>query len=119
MAFFGLFGKKKEEPELGLPKEEELRPELGLKEEVGLPGIEERPSMPAPTIAPAREPSFEVREMPTVPAPSITKPITAKDIELISAKLDAINAKLDNLNARIAHLEKIAAAEEEKASREW
>lgn len=34
--------------------------------------------------------------------------ITAKDIEIISAKLDVIKAMLDNLNQRIANLERIA-----------
>ncbi len=119
MGVFDLFKRKKEEmpSDLGLPSEGDLKPELGLREDMGLPGAEERP---APSMPPAREAAFGASEMPTFPAPSAPRQAVSvgnRDVELISAKLDTINAKLDNLNARVANLEKIAAGEE-KASEE-
>ena len=38
----------------------------------------------------------------------------AKNMELVSSKLDTVKAMLDNLSQRMAHLEDIASAEEQK-----
>lgn len=38
----------------------------------------------------------------------------AKDIEIVSAKLDALKASLESINQRLAHLERIAEGETKK-----
>lgn len=118
MAFFGLIKKKEEAPigempsEAGLPKPVEAGEETGL----GMPRFGEE--IPAPAAEPR---PLGVREMPEMPVtPAVPAPVSVKDIELISAKLDAVRAQLESLNQRMANLERIAAesqGEEKKA--EW
>ena len=118
-----MFWKRKEVPlgaepglrmEAGLPSGEMPRMEPGLpteKEmgwgeeapprETGFPGMRASPSMPAGPGSFGEQQQF---------AQAST---LAKDMEIISAKLDAVRATLENVNQRIAHLERIAAGESE------
>ena len=68
--------------------------EFDLKEETRVPF--EKAEYAQPFTPPP------IQSMPQSP------PISEKDLELISAKLDAIKALLDNLNQRVASLERIA-----------
>lgn len=113
MALFGLLGKKKEEREaerLGLrPEELGLGAEkLGFGEEE-FTGAGITPREEAPVAAP---PFAGMQQVPTPPSPMF-----AKDIELLSAKLDAIRAVLENISTRLASLERIARGESEHYER--
>jgi hypothetical protein len=110
MAFFGLFGKKKKEEFL----EEPGLPQMG-KEELGLPGLEERAPMPeeqAPIGAPPGMgmPGFTGAQQRAQPMPQ--QPME-REYEVLSAKLDALKAVLDSINQRLEIIERIARGEYE------
>ncbi len=108
------FWKRKEidfEKELGIPGlEEAALPEkrLGVADETGLPKPE---PYEAPTMAPTafkEQTAFQQQAGPT-----------AKDVEVISAKLDTIKAMLENINNRLAALERGYHREEQKKQVGW
>ena len=108
--------------------------ELGLKDELGIPGGNlpaenpgfggrisgMPPSQPLPVQPdgmqmPNRDPYAE--SQPYAPQ---QPPYPNRDMELVSAKLDALKATLENINQRLAGLERVAYGEDEKRSRkEW
>ena len=107
MAFFGLFGKRKEETE-SMP--ELTRDELGL-------GLEERqmPEEQPPIGAPPGfgMPGFTQEPMQQKPQPQMAQP-HEREYEVLSAKLDALKAILDSINQRLENLERIARGDHDK-----
>ena len=108
MAFFGLFGKKKQEEDIPVDI-----PGLG-KEELGLPGLEE-------TEGPAEQPQIDAppgmgmpgftgrQAMQQRPQQQRTDYRTEeREYEVLSAKLDSLRAILDSINQRLESLERIA-----------
>jgi len=117
MALFGLFGKKKKEeaampaPEMGLGREYELglpgTETYGAEMPGALPGMpsEEAPHIGAPPgLPPAGVPASRYAPQ----AAAYAEPISSKDIELLSAKLDALKAILESINQRLTTLEQMA-----------
>ncbi len=103
MGIFGrLFGKKKEEDELGL----EPMPKENL-------GLEEKPVIPE---APGQElpPHLAEPSAPTLTAPTTPGTISPRDIDLLNSKLDTLKAILNSMDQRIANLEKAAGVEQKK-----
>ena len=131
-----MFWKKKETPlgaEPGLGMEPGL-PKGEMPMEPGLPG-EDNLGLRQGTGLPGETPTMEHSPMPSSPSPMPTSSLSAleeqqqftqsstvaKDMEIISAKLDSIRATLENVNQRIAHLEKIASESEHETvqQRQW
>lgn len=127
MSFFGklMFWKREEREDLG-----RLPGELGLG--IGeLPGAElDEFGLPKQKFEDFGRPKESLlrgmgaedverqRLTPTTlqPQPSFHPDILAKDIEIVSYKLDAIKATLESINQRLANLER---AHQEKIRKEW
>ena len=138
MGFLGklAFWKRREEPDFGLGKEPlGLGGDLGLSgADMGFPdaggfGAQTMPNMPAqPTMQqPLQQqtapygfqqapPSYGYQQ-PAAMQQSPREYTVAKDIEVISYKLDALRAALESINQRLASLERIARGEEEQPRR--
>ena len=128
---------KREEP-FPEPKELGAGPDLGLpgEEDLGLPKADEMPGMPSgegglglpKPEAPSGRPDFDAPRLeeagaeptppaygqpgpgpsPAAPAPPAGRPLSNKDLEIISLKLDSLKTTLEAINERIARLEKVA-----------
>jgi len=99
--------------------------ELGKLEEAPLPGEEAMPKFEEEAPRPEWRPPEELEIKPTapplgaqpqVPAYAPSQDIIAKDLEVLSAKLDALRASIESMNQRLANLERIA---EESKKRTW
>lgn len=108
--------------------------DLGLKDELGIPGgdypsenpaLESRevPGMPLSQPPPVQPDNAQMPRMDPYPEskyPSQQPSYPNRDMELVAAKLDALKATLENINQRLAGLERVAYAEDEKRGKgEW
>ncbi|MBW3012223.1 hypothetical protein KY311_03485 [Candidatus Woesearchaeota archaeon] len=103
--------KKKEEDDLGGLEKTPLpgsMPEADFEDTTRSPEFDVRPSSPDLGIGSA--PSYQA---------SPGQDIVAKNLEIISAKIDALRASLDALSQRLANIERIALAEQDKSKRAW
>lgn len=118
---------KKKEPDFGLdnpgfgdagmPEQQGAGDSLGLTQQqpAGLEPPHETQPGPEAVQAGAdysRPQAFQEMQQQT----GITPDMIAKDLALISSKLDTVRSQLENMNQRISNLEKIASAE---TTREW
>ena len=109
MAFFGLFGKKKEEME---PMPDFTKDEMGLGlEERQMP--EEQPPIGAPPGFGMSGFSQEQPMQQRMPQQQMAQP-HEREYEVLSAKLDALKAILDSINQRLENLERIARGDHDK-----
>jgi hypothetical protein len=106
MALFGLFGKRRSEEEALPPYQP---PELGLGgQELGLPRTEEYAEIPREAPPIGAPPGIGAQPGASPYMPPMRAEVSAKDIELLSAKLDALKAILDSINQRLIALEQMA-----------
>jgi len=122
MGFFQrlMFWKKDDIPDLSKLGTLGVEPRASLGQMPGeMPGDAGRPqfSYPnAPELVPATE-SFSRQGMPYPSSDSSY--ILAKDIEILSSKLDALRAGIESINQRLANLERIAGAENQQRKYQW
>lgn len=79
------------------------------------PGFEERlaPTKLAvpPPLGPAPAAPPKLEEIPQAAPPKVSEEILAKNIEIISVKLDSIKTTLETINQRLENLERFAGME--------
>jgi hypothetical protein len=117
VAFFGLFGKKREkEAEL------DINADLGLPnhEDLGFQGSDDRTDDLA---VPIENRGFDNFSQPVNPMQRDTFPeprmnnkdlLDKKDIDLIINKLDLINSRIETLNERITNMERFMTTDQRK-----
>lgn len=124
MGFFGklAFWKKKEDfadlgkdldmgKEFGMDMGQGPSPELGM----GLEPAQQQPYQKYPSFQQQGfQPSFQPQ---SYPQPANDSYIAAKNLELVSSKLDALKASIDALSQRVANIEAIARGEQEEQRR--
>jgi hypothetical protein len=107
MALFGLFGKKRRE-EMAAPPMQPPEMGLGGEYELGLPRTEEYAEIPREAPPVGAPPGMGAQPGASPYMPPMRAEVSAKDIELLSAKLDALKAILDSINQRLIALEQMA-----------
>ena len=128
---FGLGDDKKAMEDLG--KQDFGAPPEEQASQQAIPGAETPPPLPQPEATgaepfpqpavhpPEARPQSFSQQYPSYQQPLQPAPLThdAKDIEIISAKLDALRATLESINQRLANLERIAQGDQQKRRYEW
>ncbi|MFT4308517.1 MAG: hypothetical protein ACMXYM_04060 [Candidatus Woesearchaeota archaeon] len=96
MGILDIFKRKDELDDFELPKEPESSYEFGSS------GQDHTPTMPGPVNQQYQDPYAQQHGYGN------RDQIVAKELEIISSKLDSIRATLESLNQRIAGLERVA-----------
>jgi len=115
------FWKRKEEEPTGTPQwNDALAPHNEPQADQFQQHQEPTFQMPAvPSFSPPAPAFQQLQQSQPQSSPPSSQPVTSRDIELITAKLDAIKAQLEALNMRVAHLERIAEAAQGPPQKGW
>ena len=125
-----MFWKKKDEfSDIGLGEKDTLGKDLAFGDDFNLGtqpsafGQPQQPQQPAPPTSYPQQPSFQPQPVqPQFQPPRYETPqqdMTAKNIEVISSKIDALRASVESVNQRLANLEAIARGEEDHRKKRY